>query len=280
MPRNFFITGQPKSGKTTLLKELVAELKKGGLRVGGFVSPEERHHGTRTAFRVMDVQSGKVAELANVKGDGPKVSKYHVDVRSFESIAVPAMEGFDQYDVFVIDEIGVMEMKSRQFARLLDRIIESDTPLIAALHEQFVDKFGNSGEILELDPDSRGEVFEKLLEEARGSITKKERKAVEKEPEAKKPPMKAPAKEKAPKKEAKKAAPKKAAKKEAKAVPAKEEKKPAKKEEAPPQKKEEPAGKETEERGKAAEEKEEGRGKEEEPKKEGILGRLKKLFGG
>ncbi len=274
MPRNFFIKGEPKSGKTTLLKELVAELKKSGLNVGGFVSPEERHHGTRTAFRVMDVRSGKMAELANVKGDGPKVSKYHVDVRSFESIAVPAMEGFDQYDVFVIDEIGVMEMKSRQFARLLDRIIESDTPLIAALNERFVDKFGNSGEILELDADSRGEVFEKLLEEARGSITRKERKAAEKKPEAK--PAKAPAKEKGSKKAEKKAAPKKAVKKESKAVSAKEERKPAKKEEAPPEKKE-PA--EKEEREQPTEEREERR-EEEKPKKEGILGRLKRIFGG
>ncbi len=276
MPRNFFITGAPKSGKTTLLKEIVTELRKSGLKVGGFVSPEERHHGTRTAFRVMDVQSGKMAELANVKGDGPKVSKYHVDVRSFESIAVPAMESFDDCDVFVIDEIGVMEMKSVKFARLLDRIIESDTPLIAALHGQFVDKFGSSGEILELDQDSRGEVFERLLEEARGSITKKAPKPAKK-PEA----TKAAEKETAPQKKAKGKA-----KKEAKKAPAKE-KKAAPPKEKPAAEKKEEAEKKGEEKKEAeqpkGEEKHEERHhaeKKEEPKKGGILGSLKRLFGG
>ncbi len=265
MPRNYFIIGEPKAGKTTLLRELVAELKKGGLEVGGFVSPEERHHGTRTAFRVMDVRSGKMAELANVKGDGPKVSKYHVDVRSFESIAVPSMEGFEGYDVFIIDEIGVMEMKSAKFARLLDRIIESDTPLIASLHEQYVDKFGGSGELLELEPDKREEVLQKLLDSARGSIKRKEKRPAK--AEEKKAPAKAKA---APKKAPPKKAPAKAEKKHEarkeepkKAPPPKEEKAPEKEKEkeAPPEEAEKPS-------------------EEKKEKKEGFFGKLKKLFGG
>jgi nucleoside-triphosphatase len=217
MPRNYFITGEPKTGKTTLLKELVAELKKGGLRVGGFVSPEERHHGTRTAFQVMDVDTGKKAQLANVDGDGPKVSKYHVDVRSFESIAVPSMEKAGDYDVFVIDEIGVMEMKSGRFSRLLDKIMESDTPLIATLHEHYIDTYSGSGEVLDLDSENRQQVYMRLLGMAKGSISKKPAKA-----EAKKEAKPAP-----------KPAPKKAAPK-AKEKPAKAAKKEKpKKEEAP-----------------------------------------------
>ncbi len=208
MPQNFFITGEPKAGKTTLLKEIVKDLKGSGLRVGGFVSPEERHHGTRTAFYVMDVESGRVEPLASVKGDGPKVSKYHVDVKSFESIAVPAMGRVEEYDVFVIDEIGRMEMKSRKFAQLLEAVFESHTPLIASLHQDYLDKFAPTGEIVELTFDNRNAAYVRLLRKAKEAFVKKKEKltgVVAPKAEAKKPEKKK--KEERPKKGAKTAKP-------------------------------------------------------------------------
>ncbi|MEW6722467.1 MAG: nucleoside-triphosphatase, partial [Candidatus Micrarchaeota archaeon] len=186
MPQNFFVIGEPKAGKTTLLKEVIAELKKKGLKVGGFISPEERHHGTRTAFYVMDVDTGKKAELANVKGDGPKVSKYHVNVKSFEGIALPCMEKADSYDVFVIDEIGIMELKSAKFADKLDELIDSHVPLVAALHKDFVKWYGPAGELMELSVSSRQAVATRLLRKAKESFGKRE-KTAPKKPAVKKP---------------------------------------------------------------------------------------------
>ncbi len=286
MPQNYFITGQPKAGKTTLLKELVAELKKSGLSVGGFVSPEERHHGTRMAFQVMDVESGKKAMLASVDGDGPKVSKYHVDVKSFEGVAVPSMEKRESYDVFVIDEIGVMEMKSGKFAALLDKILESDTPLIATLNDRYIDEFRESGDILDLDRESRGQVFQRLLRLAKASISKKAPAAKEKAAPKKAAPMKAPAK---PGKAAKAAAPK-AAKK---AAPPPKAKKAAPLKRAPPQPQvkeaepeppahEAPAAEERPQPAAHPKQAEEKPSEEEhkKKKKEGLFGRIKKMFGG
>lgn len=251
MPRNYFITGDPKAGKTTLLKQLVKELKKSGVRVGGFISPEERHHGTRTAFKVMDLESGKTALLASTGGDGPKVSKYHVDVKSFESIALPAMKKGGSCDVVVIDEIGAMELKSKKFAGMLDDLLESDTPVIATLHHQLAEKYGTDGEILEIDEENRSQVYERLLREA-GSIKKKEKKAAKE----------APRKTEAPKK----------------AAPAKK----AKAEKKPPKAKKEAPVKE-EMREEKIEKREEPEEKFEEPKEEkkkgGLLDRIKKLFG-
>lgn len=289
MPQNYFITGQPKAGKTTLLKDLVAELKKAGLSVGGFVSPEERHHGTRTAFQVMDVESGKKARLASVDGDGPKVSKYHVDVRSFESIAVPSMGKCAGYDVFFIDEIGVMEMKSDKFADLLDKVLESDTPLIASLNERYLDEFRESGEVLDLDKESRGQVYQRLLRLAKASITKKPAAAKAKPAPKKEAPKKAPAKKPekaAPPKAEKRAPPPPKAKKAAKTAPPKRAASPPPMEkagEAP-----EPMMTPAEERHEAPaameakQEREEEKPAEEhkKKKKEGLFGRIKKLFGG
>jgi len=173
MPQNFFITGNPNTGKTTLLKEIVDELKKNGLRVGGIVSPEERHHGTRTAFYVMDINTGKKALLASVKGDGPKVSKYYVNIQSFESIAIPVMQKYGNYDVFVIDEIGRMEMKSKRFAALLEDIIESGIPFIASAHNEYLETYGMHGEVFVLDGSNREKTYAEIIRKAKQGIVKK-----------------------------------------------------------------------------------------------------------
>src|SRR5271157_4992112 len=109
MPQNFFITGLPKAGKTTLLRTLIKDLKARGFYVGGFLSPEEKHSGKRTGFLVQDIETGKTDSLASLDRDGPKVSKYHVDIGAFETIAMISLSEFKKYDVIIIDEIGPME---------------------------------------------------------------------------------------------------------------------------------------------------------------------------
>jgi len=207
MPMNFFITGMPKTGKTTLLTKLVEDLKKKGLKVGGFISPDEKEHGTREGFYVEDLETGKRAPLASITGNGPKVSKYFVKVKSFESVAVPSMEKVDEYDVFVLDEIGRMEMKSSKFVDLLDVVFESHTPVIASINQDYVEKYGFSGETLILTETNKEAVYLELMNKATDEYVKKKgRKKTKKKPaKARKKAAKKPSKPKAkkPKKEKK-----------------------------------------------------------------------------
>lgn len=163
MQRNFFVTGLPKAGKTTLLRRIVNDLRGLGVRVGGFISPEEKHHGTRTGFYVQDIDTGKIARLADVNADGPKVSKYHVDIKSFESVAMPALERAAKCDAVIIDEIGRMELKSVRFAERLDGILESKTPLIASLQSDYVEQYGAYGDVLYLTGTNHEDVHAELL---------------------------------------------------------------------------------------------------------------------
>jgi len=178
MPQNFFITGIPRSGKTTLMGMLIEELKARKLRIGGIISPDETHHGTRLAFYVMDIRTKKKGLLASVDGDGPKVSKYHVDVTSFETVAMPALSAFDNYDVVIIDEIGAMELKSERFRDMLDQILESPVPLIASLHWDYVMKYGAYGEVVLLQSDNHEQVRMALLSAVNKAITARPRKLV------------------------------------------------------------------------------------------------------
>lgn len=163
MPNNYFISGMPKSGKTTLLRKLVEKMKTHGLRVGGFITPDKKIHGTRTGFVVEDIETGMQETLAATNINGPKVAKYHVDINAFDTLVVPILQNASKYDVVVIDEIGRMEMKSTKFGELLADLLESNTPLLASLHRDYIEDYGVWGEVQMLTPSNRGELYLNLL---------------------------------------------------------------------------------------------------------------------
>ena len=208
MPNNYFISGMPKSGKTTLLRKLVEKMKAQGLRVGGFITPDAKAHGARTGFAVEDVETGDRETFAATDIDGPKVAKYHVDVRAFESVVVPILEKASRYDVMVIDEIGRMEMKSTKFSELLGDLLESDTPLVASLHRDYIEDYGAWGEVQMLTPSNRGELYLNLLGKVMGYARKRrapaKTKLVKKAKASKEKPVRKKAEEKPPAKKAKK----------------------------------------------------------------------------
>lgn len=222
MPQNYFVTGMPKTGKTTIVKRVVKELQGRGLRVGGFLSPEKKQHGTRTGFEVEDIETGKTAMLASVKPPGPKVSKYHVKTRSFEGVALDTMKNIDMYDVYVIDEIGRMEIKSNKFMDLLEKAFSSKTPVIASVSNEYADNYKAYGEIMMLTSTNKEAVYLDLVNKTTESYVEKKPEKAETFPAKK---IKKPRK-KAKRKKAKKR--KKPRKKREKPKPPMEEEKPKK----------------------------------------------------
>jgi membrane peptidoglycan carboxypeptidase len=176
--------------------------------------------------------------------------------------------------VLVIDEIGKMEMKSRKFAWMLDKVMDSDTPLIISLGKDYVNKYRALGEVYSLSGSNRRRVYSDILRKAKEGIGKKPPKKVKK---PKKPEPKKKKKKREPKKELKKAK-KKAAKKKA-PKKAEKPKKAAKKKAAPkkvkkaPPRKEEPKHAEEAQK-KAMKELEEG-----EDEDKGFMGKVKDLLG-
>ncbi|HKJ69970.1 MAG TPA: NTPase [bacterium] len=128
---NILLTGQPGSGKTTLIKQV---LEKADFRVGGVISNEMRRGNQRVGF-TLDTLDGKRGILAHVDLDtNRKIGKYFVDVNSINTVGVTAIrQAMEQDEVVVIDEIGKMEMMSDPFREILIEALDSPKPLLGTI---------------------------------------------------------------------------------------------------------------------------------------------------
>ncbi len=184
MPNNYFITGLPQAGKTTMLRALAKKLKAKKLKVGGFVSPELSEHGTREGFYVEDIATGKKAMLAETNAGGPRVGKYRVNVKQFEAIALPVLKNHKQYDIIIIDEIGKMEMESEKFGDALADVLQTNTHMVASLSNEYLQTYEIYGEVYPLDESNRNSLGVELLNKFAG--LKHNAKATKKKPMPKK----------------------------------------------------------------------------------------------
>ncbi|MCS7103714.1 MAG: hypothetical protein NZ992_07545, partial [Candidatus Korarchaeum sp.] len=128
----FIITGRPGSGKSTCIAMLMDGLMSKGIRFGGIRTPEVRERGVRIGFIVEDLLTGDRDVFASIKfKGGPSISKYVVDLRRFESVAIPALtRAFRECEVILIDEIGKMELLSSKFVEIIREIWRSNSIVV------------------------------------------------------------------------------------------------------------------------------------------------------
>lgn len=116
-------------GKTTLVQKTCEALVSSGVGVEGFYTEEVREGGRRVGFDVVTMR-GERGHLSRIRdGAGAShsrreymVGQYVVDLPSFENLALPLFRNVGSADegsrkVFVIDEIGKMELFSQSFIR-------------------------------------------------------------------------------------------------------------------------------------------------------------------
>jgi len=158
---NIFITGKPKVGKTTLVMEVIKELN---LNVGGIITPEIRTN-KREGFRIVDLSTGEEGILASVnQKSGPRVSKYRVNLKDLDRISKQAIEkAINEKDVIVIDEIGKMEFYSEIFKEEVEKALDSEKPVLAVLHRNYVKDFKDRGEIFELKKGNYNEIKKAII---------------------------------------------------------------------------------------------------------------------
>jgi nucleoside-triphosphatase len=127
----YLLTGKPGTGKTTLIKEVIAGQE---IESGGFYTEEIRTAGVRQGFRIITLD-GHDAVLAHTDNASRyRVSKYGVDIASLENIGAAAIErAIADSDLIVIDEIGKMELFSPRFRETVLKAIDSDKKVLGTI---------------------------------------------------------------------------------------------------------------------------------------------------
>ncbi|KAA0052919.1 cancer-related nucleoside-triphosphatase-like protein isoform X1 [Cucumis melo var. makuwa] len=192
--RCLLVTGPPGVGKTTLIVKVFEMLKASSpnLKIKGFYTRKQilpflflflfhrffyrcsvftgeiRQGSQRVGFEVVTLD-GRTAPLASTSVSSseslrwPTVGRYKVDIASFESLALPELQVEKDTDLFIIDEVGKMELFSSSFFPAVLKVLESNTPLLASIP---IPKFGRDipggANILTLNPSNRDGAKEQI----------------------------------------------------------------------------------------------------------------------
>jgi len=142
---NIFVTGPPRSGKSTLIEKIIDELFKKGFTVGGISTPEVREKGRRIGFKIIDLATGKWSWMAHTNISSPhRVSKYGVDLEAIQNIGVKAiLSAVENADAIIVDEIGKMELFSKTFQEAVRKALDSSKIVIGTIGLKLRHPFAN-----------------------------------------------------------------------------------------------------------------------------------------
>lgn len=167
------LTGYPGIGKTTVIRAVVEDLH--DVRCAGFYTQEKRRGGQRTGFSIvtLDGQEGTLASID--RGKAVMVGRYAVHIEEFERLALPVIDPeVTAADLYVIDEIGKMELLSRRFRDKLVDLLARPVNLLATIAKKgkgFIEqiKARNDIELIEVTRDNRdrlpGQIATRILQE-------------------------------------------------------------------------------------------------------------------
>src|SRR5919198_2262304 len=146
------LTGAPGVGKTTAIIRVVQALKERGVKIGGIVSRELRTTTMRIGFEFIDLATNDRHVLASITGNGPKVGKYFVNLAGCRFAAERLTNAVRNSDVIICDEIGPMEVKSREFIDSVKNLLDVDKKVIVVVHQKLqhllADEFRNKSSLL------------------------------------------------------------------------------------------------------------------------------------
>jgi nucleoside-triphosphatase len=175
-PPRILLTGRPGCGKTTVIRRAVELI--GPEHCSGFYTEEVRERGRRLGFDVVTLD-GRRGPLARAGAGGPRVSRYGVDLTSFERLGVETLERALAAGarLLVVDEIGKMELLSRRFTALLPGLLgpSADTAVLGSVlsgRHPKVDPLRDMRglQIVEVGPGNRDELPRQLARIYRGFL--------------------------------------------------------------------------------------------------------------
>lgn len=113
------ITGKPGAGKTTLVKKLFNEFGARNKQLSGFYTEELRERGQRKGFDIIIFESNIRLPLARKERGNPRIGKY----KAFPENVEKALELLKPSSLYIIDEVGKMELLSSSFRNFIHSLL-------------------------------------------------------------------------------------------------------------------------------------------------------------
>lgn len=143
MSTNWFVTGPPGIGKTTVLRQTAEQLQERGRTVVGLVAPEITEDGRRIGFDIASLDGEVAARMATENRESAtQVGRYGVDVDAIGAVTTATLTtGRQRADVVVIDELGPMQLASDEFVKAVRRTLDATVPTIATIKESRLEEY-------------------------------------------------------------------------------------------------------------------------------------------
>lgn len=143
-PVIFVITGEIGEGKTTYAKKVTELLKEKNINIAGFIAPAVYAGEKRIGFDLYDVKIGDVTPLSRNTGleDWLRIGNYYFHPDGLKTgNALLQKEYIEKSSVFIIDEIGPLEMNNTGWAKPVETLCaESSIPHIWVVRKKLVER--------------------------------------------------------------------------------------------------------------------------------------------
>lgn len=170
----FILTGAVHSGKTTLLKKAVYELKKQKFRIDGFLSLAVLKDDEIVGYDLFDLKEEKSIPFIRKKGEKEwqRIGSFFFIPQSLAEAEKIIHRGKDA-DILVVDEVGPLELSGKGFWLALKEIVfKSSTKCLLVIRlnilKNFLEKFGTS-DVRVFDIREK-EIFSRMVRELKKAL--------------------------------------------------------------------------------------------------------------
>ena len=164
---NLLLTGASGVGKSTLLKRVGLALEDG--RVRGFYSDALYAGGQRSGWRLdaFDGSDGGVLIHGDIQSEH-RLGPYGVDLALLERLVVSQMSLDGRFDVYLVDEIGIVSPWLDRFTLAMDALLDAEVKVVAVIHAGrggYVEQVRNRPDVAvrEVTPHNRDSIFRDVL---------------------------------------------------------------------------------------------------------------------
>ena len=133
------VHGDIGAGKTRLAEQLVIDLRRRGIEVGGIISPRILKGTATVGYNARDIETGEESPLATVHPPGIRVGMFYLseEALSFARAAIARTAATKQ--VVLLDEVGRLELAGQGHAPALRILLRSNAIPVLFVRSKFVE---------------------------------------------------------------------------------------------------------------------------------------------